>query len=154
MNQAKADIALLTPVPEEHLVSGIETCRETGFVSFGTEAGEVLSELRSLVDADHEADIYFYASQTSPGTSAKTVTYIARFVGYEGAPEAKKKGWDKYRPRSTENDGKWSSFYLVSNLRRLDAPIAISSLPKRNGKGRKLAKSFIPIGPTLIDSPA
>lgn len=153
MSEPNADIALLTPVHEEHLEWGLKICEATGYVAFGTEAGESLSELRLHVAGGHQADILFYASHSSQAGGAKTVTYRGRFEGYEGAPEAKKKGWDKHRPASTAGDGKWSSFYLVSALRRLDAPIAISSLPKRNGKGKKLAPNFVPIGPTLIDTP-
>lgn len=153
MSEPTADIALLAPVPEEHLLWGLRTCQETGFVSFGTDAGEALSELRLYADADHPADILFYASHPKQGSAVKAATFRGRFVGYEGAVEARKKGWDKHRPKSTQTDGKWSSFYLVANLQRLDVPIPISSLPKRNGKGKKLAKNFVPIGPTLIDTP-
>lgn len=152
-NEPNADVALLTPVPEVHLMSGLKTCQETGYVAFGTEAGEVLSELRLEVDAEHQADVLFYASHSLLGGGAKTVTYRGRFAGYEGAREAKKKGWDKHRPPTTQTDGIWSSFYLVSDLRLLDEPIAISTLPKRNGNGKRLAKTFVPLGPTLIDTP-
>jgi hypothetical protein len=153
MSEPTADIALLTPVPEVHLQEGLKTCETTGFVAFGTEAGMVLSELRLNVSSGHQADILFYASHPKQVGGAKVVTYRGRFAGYEGSPEAKKKGWDKYRPATTETDGKWPSFYLVSDLQKLENPISIASLPKRNGHGKKLASNFIPIGPTLIDTP-
>ncbi len=152
MDQPTADVALLTPVPEQHLESGLKRCEETGFVAFGTDSGMVLSEFRNAVDADHPADILFYASESSR-TGPPVATYRGRFVGYDGAVGGKAKlTWAKYRPPTTEHDGAWQSFYLVSDLRRLSGPVLLSGLTKHGNRG-KLAKIFIPLGPLIIDTP-
>jgi hypothetical protein len=116
MDQLTADVALLTPVPEHHLLSGLHQCEDTGFVAFGSDAGMVLSELKQLVDADHPADILFYASE-SASVGPPQATFRGRFVDYDGAVGGKAKAaWQKHRPPSTATDGPWMSFYLVSGL--------------------------------------
>lgn len=152
MSEPTADVALLTPVPEQHLEAGMLRCAETGFVAYGTDSGMVLSEFASLVDEEHQSDILFYASE-SARRGTPVATYRGRFVAYEGAVGGKAKpAWAGHRPVTTAGDGSWSSFYLVKDLRRLDTPVPLTSLKKRNNKG-KLAKSFIPLGPVIIDTP-
>ena len=152
MVEPTAGIALLTPVPAQHLESGLQICTETGLVAFGTDSGMVLSEFRLAVDEGHPADILFYASESSRAGPA-VATYRGRFAGYDGAVGGKaKKDWAKHRPPTTEHDGAWQSFYLVSDLRKLDAPIALTTLTKHGNAG-KLSKAFIPLGPLIIDTP-
>ncbi|WP_316197646.1 hypothetical protein [Bradyrhizobium sp. SZCCHNS2002] len=152
MTEPKADVALLTPVPEEHLQSGLETCTIEGFVAFGTDASMVLSELKYLVDQEHPADILFYASHTSQ-EGVRYATYRARFVDFDGAVGGRAKAaWAKYRPATTATDGDFTGFYLVRDFRLLASPIPISSLQKRGNKG-KFKSSFHPEGPIIIDTP-
>lgn len=147
-----ADVALLTPVPQQHLESGLQRCADTGFVAFGTDSGMVLSEFRMAVDADHPADILFYASET-PKVGAPSATYRGRFAGFDGAVAGRaKKAWAQHRPPTTEHDGAWQSFYLVSDLRKLETAIPLTTLTKHGNKG-KLAKAFVPLGPMIIDTP-
>lgn len=151
MGEPTADIALLTPVPAQHLESGMKVCTETGFVAFGTDSGMVLSEFRLAVDEAQPADILFYASESSRlGPAA--ATYRGRFAGYDGAVSGRaKRDWAKHRPPTTEHDGAWQSFYLVSDLRKLDAPIVLTTLTKHGSAG-KLSKTFIPLGPLIVDT--
>jgi hypothetical protein len=150
MGEPKADVALLAPVPEEHLLSGLEQCRAEGFVAFGTDAGMVFSELKQLVDQGHPADILFYASRIS---NSRLATFRGRFVDYDGAVGGKSKpSWAKYRPASTSNDTSWSSFYLVREIHLLEIPLPIASLKKRGNKG-KFKSTFVPLGPIIIDTP-
>lgn len=147
-----ADVALLTPVPQQHLESGLKRCAETGFVAFGTDSGMVLSKFRIAIDADHPADILFYASETSKA-GPPSATYRGRFAGYDGAIAGRaKKAWAQHRPPTTEHDGAWQSFYLVSDLQKLEIAIPLSSLTKHGKKG-KLAKAFVPLGPLIIETP-
>ena len=152
MSKAKSDFTMLTPVPEQHLISGIDMSSQQGFVTFGSDAAMPWSELALHVDVDHPSDILIYASE-SVIKGEPCATYIARFVSYQGARGGKAPAdIAKYRPVSTEADGAWQAFYVVSDLRKLEKPIPVSKL---RGKDRKsnFAKNFIPIGPTLIDQP-
>jgi len=152
MNEPAADVALLAPVPLQHLESGLQICDADGFVVFGSDAGIMLSEFRNLVDAEHPADILFYASHT-PIKGVPAATFRGRFVDYDEAKGGRaKKEWQQFRPPSTASDGTWMTFYRVTDLRALDAPVALSSLTKRGGKS-KLATTFVPLGPLIIDTP-
>ena len=148
----KADVALLTSVPEEHLIAGYETSKATNFVVFGTNAALVLLELKELVDETHQADILFYASHAKTGGPPR-VSYRGRFVDYADAKRISDNGdWRKYRPESTQSDTQWGGCYLVRDLHKVEPPVLIASL-KRRGGSSKLAKGFIPIGPIIIDTP-
>jgi hypothetical protein len=57
-------VALLAPVPEEHLLSGQETLRESGKVAFGSKNWELFNTLRELLKGD-ECDVLTYASEAS-----------------------------------------------------------------------------------------
>lgn len=152
MDEPSADVALLTAVPEQHLISGLSQCGQTGFVAFGTDSGLVLSEFKHEVDTEHPADILFYASEAQR-SGQPVATFRGRFVDYDGAIGGKPKpSWAAHRPPTTATDGAWQSFYLVSDLRRLETPVMLSTLSKRGAKG-KLAKNFIPLGPLIIDTP-
>lgn len=153
MDEPNADVALLTPVPTEHLVSGVSVCAEHGFVTYGTNAGMVLAEFSHHVGGDSTADVLLYASG-EPVSGVPKATYRARFVRYEGALANGKAGPSSsaYRPPSTVPDGAWQGFYVVSDLRRLNAAVELQTLSKLDAKG-KLAKNFIPLGPIIIDTP-
>lgn len=152
-DEPNADVALLTPVPEEHLISGLTVCTELGFVTYGTDAGLSLAEFSYRVGKDSKGDILFYASGSAVSGFPKA-TYRGRFVRYEGALATGKANLScaTYRPPTTSNDGAWQGFYVVSNLRKLDEPVELHRLSKLDASG-KLAKNFIPLGPTIIDTP-
>ena len=152
MSEPTADVCLITPVPLQHLRSGVMVCEQTGLVVFGTESGMVLTEFSAIVDADHPADVLFYASE-DPRSGPPVAKFRGRFDGYRGARAGKAdKEWAPHRPPTTETDGAWSSFYAVSALRELDTPIVLTTLSKRDGKG-KLGSTFYPQGPVIIDAP-
>lgn len=152
MDEPTADVALLTPVPYQHLRSGLAVCAETGRVTYGTDSGMALAEFAYAVGTDSTADILFYASET-PISGFPKATYRARFVEYVGAKNGKAPGTAAaYRPPTTADDGAWQSFYIISDLRELEEPIELRTLTKRNSKS-KLKSNFIPLGPLVIDTP-
>ncbi len=151
MSEPTSDLCLLTPVPLQHLESGMARCETTGLVVYGTESGMVLSEFNAAAE-NHSADVLFYASEDT-ASGPPVAKYRGRFEGYRGARVGKAdKDWIAHRPRTTETDGPWSSFYAVSNLRKLEAAIPLAALSKRDAKGN-LAKDFYPLGPIIIDTP-
>ncbi len=130
-DEPNADVALLTPVPVEHLISGLAICAGQGFVTFGTDAGMTLAEFSHRVGNDSTADILFYASGT-PVSGVPKATYRGRFVRYEGALANGKAGPScaAYRPPSTITDGAFQGFYVVSDLRKLEVPVELRALSK------------------------
>jgi hypothetical protein len=151
-----AHVALLAPVPLEHLQSGRETCQTQGKVAFGSRAFEALHKLTELADGA-PADVLIYASDAhQPGPP--NVTWRARFVRWVEAKAGAHPQGMQYRPPTTahysgDNYGHWYVFWEVSDLRELppDEHILISEL-KAVDKNGKLAKNFIPLGPTVVEA--
>lgn len=153
MDEPNADVALLTPVPEIHLVSGEVTCREHGYVTYGTNAVDPMMLLVQQIGDDATADVLFYASG-SPVSGVPKATYRARFERYLGGKSDGKAPPKEaaFRPPTTATDGAWQSFYVVSNLTRLAVPIEIQRLTKLSALG-KLKANFVPLGPLVIETP-
>jgi hypothetical protein len=75
--ETAAHIALLAPVPLEHLLAGQQTAKSEGKVAFGSRAWEVFREL----DAHRKGmsvDVYIYASH-SDGQRDFEVPWRARY---------------------------------------------------------------------------
>lgn len=147
----QSEVALLTPVPLEHLESGLAVCEREGRVAYGTESGMVLSELAALAK-DAECTVLFYASHTSSSGPAR-VTWSARFLGLVEAKSGRHPEHNRLRPRSTDSDGDWLIFYEVADLKKLEPADQLTLGSLKTTKGKKLAKTFIPQGPTLIENP-
>jgi hypothetical protein len=146
-----SEVALLTPVPLEHLKSGEAVCRREGRVAYGSESGMVLSELAAAA-TDAECKVLFYASHTAPDGPPR-VTWSGRFVGLTGAKAGRHPDHDRLRPPSTDSDGDWLVFYEVADLKQLDSADQLPLHSLKTPKGKKLAGAFIPQGPTLIENP-
>jgi hypothetical protein len=150
-------ICLLAPVPEEHLVSGLEVCLQRGKVAFGTRAWETFFKLRELLKPGVACDALIYASDSASPQNVPTVTWRARYAGYSEAKNGAHLDGMTYRPGSTksypsDNKGHWALFWEVTDLRKLepDGHIRISSLLGYD-RPRKLLKNFIPHGPTIVE---
>jgi hypothetical protein len=66
MTTTTATVALLAPVPLEHLVDGVEVCAREGKVAFGSRAWEVFKQLDEI-RAEAPVDVYVYASHAQAG---------------------------------------------------------------------------------------
>ena len=156
MSELSAHVALLAPVPLEHLLSGRETCDKQGKVAFGSRAFDALHKLTELADGA-SCDVVIYASDAHlPGPPK--ATWRARFVRWVEAKAGGHPEEMKYRPPTTaqyqgDNHGHWFVFWEVSDLRELPSAqhILISNL-KAVGKKSKLAKNFIPLGPVVVEA--
>lgn len=153
MNGPNADVALLTPVPEIHLISGEVTCQKHGYVTYGTNAVDAIISFVQQIGDDAAADVLFYASGV-PVAGAPKATYRARFERYVGAKiDGRAPAKEAvFRPPTTSSDGAWQSFYVVSRLTRLKNPVEIRTLTKLSATG-KLKSNFVPLGPLVIETP-
>ncbi|MEG3153473.1 hypothetical protein [Sphingomonas sp. RB1R13] len=156
MSQLPAHVAMLAPVPLEHLLSGRETSAKVGKVAFGSRAFEALHKLTELADGA-PCDVLIYASDAHlPGPPK--VTWRARFERWVEAKAGGHPAGMKYRPHTTsqhkaDNHGHWFVFWEVTDLRELPPAehILISDL-KGVDKRSKLAKTFIPLGPIVVEA--
>jgi len=136
-----ADVALLAPVPIEHLRSAVGNSKSNGRAIFSTDRGETLEKLVKL-SGEQTTKVYIYAS----GTSIKgRVTWCATFEGIRDQPNS------EYRPGSTKTDTKSDSYYEVSDLRQLpeDQWIPIERF-SGHGKPGHYASNYNPRRPTLV----
>ena len=150
-------VALLAPVPEEHLLDGAVVCAQQGKVAFGSRAFETFLELDGIRDGA-PVDVYIYASHTLRDGPAKA-TWAATYVGQAKAPGGAHPDGRRYRPPSTfeyesDNKGHWALFWEVADLRRLSEEEAILVRDMRGWKHKsKYDKFFIPEGPLIIERP-
>jgi hypothetical protein len=155
--QTAAHIALLAPVPLEHLVDGQKAVESEGKVAFGSRAWEVFRELDTRRKGI-PVDVYIYASH-SDGQREFEVSWHGRYIGHvEGKMGAHPDGM-KYRPLSTgkypnDNSGHWAVFWEIEDLRPLpkERRIVLASLTGF-GKKKPYGHAFPPEGPLLIEHP-
>lgn len=151
-------LALLAPVPIEHLEDAVQVCETTGRVAFGSRAWEVFRELDESRNG-LPVPVYIYASDEQ-GAPYPEITWIGRYVGQvEGKNGTHPEGM-KHRPPSTgkyptDNKGHWAIFWELDQLQRLKPEERMqmnSFIGYKSGKAYK--KHFIPEGPLLVTSEA
>lgn len=146
-----SEVALLAPVPHQHLESGCPVCQREGRVAYGSDSVEVMA-MAAAAARDASVRVLFYASH-APDAAPPRVTWIGRFLQLETPRKGRHPQHDRCRPPTTDDDGAWQIFYEVADLERLSplmqSPLA--GLKKRDGL--KLSKTFVPLGPVLIENP-
>jgi len=157
MTTTAQDIALLAPVPLEHITDGAIVCRDYGRIAFGSRAWEVFRKLDDL-RGGKPVDVYIYASH-SPGPPSFEISWHGRYIGHvESINGAHPEGM-RFRPPSTgkypdDNLGHWAVFWEVEELRELSPEECIRTgefcgFDKRN----KYKRNFIPEGPIIVEHP-
>jgi hypothetical protein len=151
------EVALLAPVPHEHLVDGLVVCHQQGKVAFGSRAWEIFRKLDKIREGQ-PVDVYIYASHAPGGPSFK-VSWHGIYLGHvEGIHGSHPQGM-LFRPPSTaqyedDNYGHWAVFWEVARLRELAPEKRISTGGFYGWDKRKLyKKNFIPEGPILVQCP-
>lgn len=156
MKRVTYDVALLAPVPLEHLQDGVDVCQKEGKVAFGSRAWEVFRKLDDIRNG-LTVDVYIYASH-NPSARGFTVTWMAVYIGHVESINGAHLLGMKYRPPSTEryqedNLGHWAVFWEVEDLHLLTESECVLTgrfhgLDKRKNYGR----NFAPEGPILIQA--
>jgi hypothetical protein len=156
--------ALLAPVPEEHLISGLEAIAaqldsddlpagHLPKVAFGSMDFEVLAEVEKLREGK-PVEVLIYASHAKGEQPLNpNATWRGLYVGSVGSRRGRYPGKSIFRPQATATDKlNWAVFWEIQELERLKAPIPIGNLTGRNKKTTYPAR-FIPEGPVLIEYP-
>ena len=146
-------LAILAPVPQRHLRSGVKVCLDHGKVAFGASNKAFFDNVDNLREGA-PVEVFLYASLTEQ-SSIPQVSRRAVYVGYVDAVDGKHPEGEKFRPPTTSNDGDWNVFWEVRDLQPLDNPIEISTF---RGYGKQLGETyhpdFIPQKPVRIEYPA
>jgi hypothetical protein len=158
MKQGTADsIAVLAPVPEEHLIDGAEVCVREGKIAYGSRAFEMFVQLDSL-RAGEPVDVHIYASHVVRDGPARA-TWAATYIGFVPSPDGSHPDGPRYRPESTfkyptDNKGHWALFWEVTGLRKLPDAESLLIRDMRGWKSKtKYDKFFVPEGPLIIERP-
>jgi hypothetical protein len=156
--------AILTSVPEIHLISGLEAItaqldsdelppNHSPKVAFGSMDFEVFAEVEKLRDGK-AIEMFIYASHAQGDQPLNpAVTWRGLYIGYVGSRRGRYPGKSIFRPQSTAKDSPtWAVFWEVEELGQLKSPIPIGSLRGKNKKTNYQPR-FIPESPVLIEYP-
>ena len=155
--------AILAPVPEIHLTSGLDTIaaqlssdEETSGlpkIAFGSMAFEIFRKADEL-RRDRIVEVLIYATDAQGDQPLNPeVGWRARYVGHLPSRNGRYPGKRQFRPASTATDKPiWAIYWEVQELERLNKNVPIGTL---QGLGQKsqYKPRFIPDDPQLIEYP-
>lgn len=156
--------AILAPVLEIHLVSGLEaiaaqvdsddvTAQALPKVALGSMAFEILRKADEL-RKERMVEVLIYASDAEGDRPLNSeATWRARYIGHLPSRSGRYPGKSLFRPKAAATEKPiWAVYWEVQELEKLKTPIPIASLQllgqKTNCKSR-----FVPDGPVLIEYP-
>lgn len=148
-------LALLTPVPREHLLDGEGVAASEGRVAFGSQAWELFREFER--DSGPGTSVLIYASHTG-GLPDLRVTWTAKFLRYVESRGGANPDGTQFRPPSTvawheDEERYWAGFYEVESLRELDAEGQLKIADLHDRRGKRYGRGFAPEGPIIISAP-
>lgn len=142
-------LAILAPVPEEHLLSWQKDGQETK-VAFGSMAFELFRQADEL-RGEKAVKVFIYASLAENRPLNSQVSWKGWYVGHVPSRSGRYPRGMKYRPPSTASEKPtWAIFWEVEELQPLSSPIAIASL-RGLGKKSNYPSRFTPEEPLLIE---
>jgi hypothetical protein len=149
-------VALLAPIPEEHLFSGQECCVERGRVAFGSRDFLVFRDLDERLSGSH-CQVLIYASWSSSQGPAR-VTWTATYLRCVDARSDGSPPSNVFRPESTlkypaDNKGHWAVYWEVTDLKKLEKEDVLPvSLLRGIGAKKTYLKTFRPERPLIIEA--
>lgn len=155
MTLVTKEFAILAPVPEIHLISGLETCEKEGKVAFGSDAWELFREVDEMRKGS-EVEVFIYPSHLdSDKPLLMSAAWHGIYVGQMLSRRGRYPGDKRFRPESTQSDRpNWAIFWEMENLcelpatERIPIPSFVSASKKITGDRRSL-----PHGPMLVKYP-
>jgi hypothetical protein len=154
-----SDCALLAPVPLEHLIAGLDTCREYGKAAFGSRKGPLFEQLEFELKVK-SCPVFIYASDNPKRSGPPQVTWQGIYCGWIKAnDDGSYRGDIKYRPKSVHKypgdlKGSWWGYWHVRDLCELKKQ-ECRLIQTLYGKDRvkPFQKYFIPEGLYIIQNP-
>lgn len=157
MSAVTHKVSLLASVPEVHLQSGAEICRNEGFVAFGSMAWELFRKLDVLRDG-LPVEVLIYPSHAGESVDY-TVRWRGKYIGHVHSEGGAHPDGMRHRPPTTtsnpeDNLGHWAVFWHVSDLQPLSDEEAIP-IGRLRGYGKKqpYGRGFVPRGPVIVEAP-
>ncbi len=157
LSQTASHVALIAPVPHEHLLDACKTIEQEGKVAFGSMKWELFRELDSLREG-LQVNVFIYASHTDD-YPAPEVKWQGQYIGHVESRGGAHPDGMRFRPASTgkysnDNSGHWAAFWELAVLQQVPPGKRIQ-LADLTGFGKKKAYGhpFVPEGPLLIEHP-
>lgn len=152
------DFAILAPVPLQHLQSGADIARKTGFVAFGSRKWELFRQIDEL-RSGAPVPVLIYPSHEDMAVKVSfIVSWVGWYIGCEESGSGRHSRGMSHRPPTTEqygsdNQGHWAVFWHVRDLRELpiEQQLPISAIQTVKGGWRTSAP---PRGPELVATPS
>ncbi len=149
-----SDVAILAPIPLEHLKTGIEVAERSGFAAFGSRKWEMFRALDDM-RGEQPVPVLIYPSHTSgPSPMPAKCSWLGWYIGHVESPNGKHPKGETHRPVSAESDtiGHWALFWHIARLKRLitEEEVEIQDIQTIKGGWRKNSP---PRGPELIAAP-
>lgn len=153
-------LALLAPVPEDHLLSGLDMIAQQfdegekePVLAFGSMEFELFRHADAL-RGDRPIEVFIYASMSKADQPLNPlVTWHGMYTGQVLSRRGRYPGKAIHRPPSTADDKPtWAVFWLLKTLAKLDTPIPIGSFTGFKQK-KPYEQRFIPRGPVLVQRP-
>jgi len=152
------DLAILAPVPLEHLQSGADIAHKAGFVAFGSRKWELFRKVDELRGGARVPVLIYPSHEDVPAKLSFVVSWLGWYVGCEESGNGKHSKGMTHRPPTTgqytsDNQGHWAVFWHVCDLHELPAAqrLPISAIQTVKGGWRKIAP---PRGPELVATPS
>jgi hypothetical protein len=139
-------IAILAPVPLEHLEEGRAVCEREGRGAFGSRLWDLFR------DVGPGTSVLIYASHTETRTTAPSVIWTASYLKYMESRGGEHPEGIRVRPPSTKADAKryWAGFYEVADLAPLPENRWVPTGDLRDRDGRSYRRNFVPERPMII----
>lgn len=152
------DFAILAPVPEEHLISGLEVLKQEEHVAFGTRKWELFRHVEALCGGEPVPVLIYPSVEDDSPKLSYLVKWIGWYDGYEESDDGRYR-FPECRPKSTEKyagdqSGYWAGFWRVKRLQKLEESgfRPISSLQSHKS-GKFWKKGSPPRGPEIVQRP-
>ncbi len=150
--QTARNIALLAPVPLQHLLDAQLVIKTEGRVAFGSQRYDLFRQLDKERNGQ-PVDVYIYASHREGHPDGETF-WRATYVGHVESHLGAYPGSMRFRPKSTADDTAFAVFWEVETLK----PVAASEWCQVSNltgfeRIRPYGQPFVPEGPILIQHP-
>lgn len=160
-NSTTRGFAILAPVPETHLLAGLDAIalqldasppQIPPVLAYGSDAFEVFAKADELRRGAPVA-MFFYAAHAQEQPLNHQVTWRATYTQHVHSRRGRYPGKAYHRPPSTQNDAPtWAIFWLIQDLEKLEQPLPIAHF-KGLGKKANFAARFLPEEPVLVEYP-
>jgi hypothetical protein len=163
MNQKNRALAILAPVPEKHLIAGLEAIaaqydadtplENPPRLALGTMDFEVFRKADEL-RGEKLLTVFIYAVDSKESQSLNpVVSWKATYVKHSPSRRGRYAGPAHYRPATAASDPPtWAVFWEVQDLERMKIPLAIANF-KAIAQKANLKARFIPDSPILVEHP-